>query len=241
MNETTLEQMSKLRLFGMQHSFKSMLESKSCQQFTIDQLLATLIQAEWEEHENRKINRLIKNAKFRYQASLEEVDYQHPRNLDKNQMLRFTDCNYLKKAENILVTGATGLGKSHIMTALGHQACLMGYRVMYRNTQKLFNALRLARVDGSYIRELKKIEKQDLLVMDDFGLQPLDSMACLALMEIIEDRFAVKSIIIGSQLPLEKWYEIITEKSVADAVLDRLLNSSHKILLKGESMRRKKY
>jgi DNA replication protein DnaC len=117
----------------------------------------------------------------------------------------------------------------------------MGYKVMYRSTQKLFSALKLARVDGSYIRELKKIEKQDLLIMDDFGLQPLDSMACLTMMEIIEDRFALKSVVIGSQLPLEKWYEVITEKSVADAILDRLLNSSHKIILKGESMRRKKY
>jgi DNA replication protein DnaC len=241
MNEVTLEKMCKLRLFGMQQSFKGILESKSCGQFTIDQLLATLVQAEWEEQENRKINRLMKNAKFRYQASLDEIDYQHPRNLDRNQMLRFIDCNYLRKAENILVTGATGLGKSHIVSALGNQGCLMGYKVMYRNTQKLFNALKLARVDGSYIREMKKIEKQDLLIIDDFGLQPLDCMASLTLMEIIEDRFAIKSMIIASQLPLEKWYEIITEKTVADAVLDRLLNTSHKIILKGESMRRKKH
>jgi len=241
MNEATLEKMGKLRLYGMQESFRGMLESKSGQQFTIDQLLATLIQAEWEEHENRKINRLMKNAKFRYQSSLDEIDYQHPRNLDKNQMLRFTDCNYLKRAENILVTGATGLGKSHIISALGNQACLMGYKVMYRNTQKLFNALKLARVDGSYIREMKKIEKQDLLIMDDFALQPFDSVTCMTLMEIIEDRFALKSVIIGSQLPLENWYETFTEKSVADAILDRLFNSSHKIILKGTSMRRKKY
>jgi DNA replication protein DnaC len=120
MNETTLEQMGKLRLFGMQHSFRAILESKACQQFTIDQLLATLIQAQWEEHENRKINRLIKNAKFRYQSSFDEIDYQHPRNLDKNRMLRFIDCNWVKRAENILVTGATGLGKSHIMSSLGN-------------------------------------------------------------------------------------------------------------------------
>jgi DNA replication protein DnaC len=241
MNEATLEKMGRMRLFGMQESFKAILASKSGEQFTIDQLLATLVQAEWEEHENRKINRLMKNAKFRYQSSLDEIDYRHPRNLDKNQMLRFTDCNYLKNAENILVTGATGLGKSHIMSALGHQACLMGYKVMYRNTQKLFNALKLAQVDGSYIREMKKIEKQDLLLLDDFGIQPFDSMACLTLMEIIEDRFGLKSIIIGSQLPLENWYQIITEKTVADSILDRLLNSSHKIILVGESMRRKKY
>jgi DNA replication protein DnaC len=241
MNEVTLEKMGKLRLFGMQQSFKGILESKSSDRFSIDQLLATLVQAEWEEQENRKINRLMKNAKFRYQSSLDEIDYQHPRNLDKNQMLRFTDCNYLKKAGNILVTGATGLGKSYILSALGNQACLMGYKVLYQNAQKLFNALKLARVDGSYISEMKRIEKQDLLIIDDFGLQPLDNMASLTLMEIIEDRFAIKSIIIGSQLPLEKWYEAITEKTVADAVLDRLYNVSHKIILKGESMRRKKH
>ena len=241
MNEVTLEKMGKLRLFGMQESFKGILASKTGEAFTTDQLLAALIQAEWEDHENRKINRLMKNAKFRYQASLEEINYLHPRNLDKNQMLRFIDCNYVKKAENILVTGATGLGKSYIISALGSQACMMGYRVMYRNTQKLFNALKLARVDGSYLREMKKIEKQDLLILDEFGLQPLDSLASLTLMEIIEDRFALHSIIIVSQLPLEKWYEIITEKSVADAVLDRLINSSYKIILKGESMRRKKH
>jgi DNA replication protein DnaC len=241
MNELTLEKMGQMRLFGMQQSFKGILESKSAQQFTIDQLLATLIQAQWEEYENRKIKRLMKNAKFRYHASLEEIDYVYPRNLDKNQMLRFFDCNYLKRAENILVTGATGLGKSHIMSALGNQACLMGYKVMYRNTQKLFQALKLARVDGSYIREMKKIEKQDLLILDDFALQPFDSMECLTLMEIIEDRFALKSIIIGSQLPLENWYQIITEKTVADSILDRLLNSSYKLILQGESMRRKKY
>jgi len=241
MNEVTLEKMEKLRLFGMHRSFKGILESKSCERFTIDQLLATLVQAEWEDRENRKINRLMKNAKFRYQSSLDEIDYQHPRNLDKNQILRLIDCNYLKKAENILVTGATGLGKSYILSALGNQACLMGYKVIYRNAQKLFNALKLARVDGSYVKELKRIEKQDLLIIDDFGLQPLDNPACLTLMEIIEDRFAVKSTIIGSQLPLEKWYEAITEKSIADAVLDRLFNSSHKIILKGESMRRKKH
>jgi len=240
MNEVTLEKMGKLRLYGMQQSFKGILESKSYEQFTIDQLLATLVQAEWEEQENRKINRLMKNAKFRYQSSLEEIDYRHPRNLDKNQILRLIDCNYLKKAENVLITGATGLGKSYILSALGNQACLKGCKVMYRNAQKLFNTLKLARVDGSYFKEMKRIEKIDLLIIDDFGLQPLDSMASLTLMEIIEDRFAIKSTMIGSQIPLEKWYEIISEKTVADGVLDRLFNASHKIILKGESMRRKK-
>ncbi|GHV21094.1 ATPase AAA [Bacteroidia bacterium] len=241
MNEVTLEKMRKLRLFGMQASFKAMLESKSTERFTVDQMLATLVQAEWEEQEQRKIDRHLRNAKFRYQASMEEIDYLHDRNLDKNQMLRFVDCSYLKKAENVLVTGATGLGKSYLISALGNQACLMGYKVMYRNTQKLFNTLRLAQVDGSCLNEMKKIEKQDLLILDDFGLQAIDSLSSLMLMEIIEDRFARNSIIIGSQLPLEKWYEIIAEKTVADAVLDRLLNASHKIILRGESMRRKKH
>lgn len=240
MNEVTLEKMGRLRLYGMQSSFRAILESKTSGQFTIDQMLATLVEAEWEEQENRKTERLVKNAGFRYPASLEEIDYSHPRNLDRNQMLRLVDCNYLDRAENVLVTGATGLGKSYLISALGYQACLMGYKVLYRNTQKLFNALRINKVDGSYMKEVKRIEKQDLLILDDFGLQPLDNISSLTLMEIIEDRFAKKSIIIGSQLPLEKWYDIITEKTVADAILDRLLNASHKITLKGDSLRRKK-
>jgi DNA replication protein DnaC len=239
MNEMTLEKMGRLRLYGMQSSFRAILESKTSGQFTIDQMLATLVEAEWEEQENRKTDRLIKNAGFRYPASLEEIDYSHPRNLDRNQVLRLVDCNYLERAENVLVTGATGLGKSYLISALGYQACLMGYKVLYRNTQKLFNALRINKVDGSYMKEIKRIEKQDLLILDDFGLQPLDNISSLTLMEIIEDRFAKKSIIIGSQLPLEKWYDIITEKTVADAILDRLLNASHKITLKGDSLRRK--
>ena len=233
MNEVTLEKMGRLRLYGMQSSFRAILESKTSGQFTIDQMLATLVEAEWEEQENRKTDRLIKNAGFRYPASLEEIDYSHPRNLDRTQVLRLVDCNYLDRAENVLVTGATGLGKSYLISALGYQACLMGYKVLYRNTQKLFNALKVNKVDGSYMKEIKRIEKQDLLILDDFGLQPLDNISSLTLMEIIEDRFAKKSIIIGSQLPLEKWYDIITEKTVADAILDRLLNASHKITLKG--------
>jgi len=236
----TLEKMGRLRLYGMQSSFRGILESKTSGQFTIDQMLATLVEAEWEEQENRKTDRLVKNAGFRYPASLEEIDYSHPRNLDRNQVLRLVDCNYLERAENVLVTGATGLGKSYLISALGYQACLMGYKVLYRNTQKLFNALKVNKVDGSYLKEIKRIEKQDLLILDDFGLQPLDNISSLTLMEIIEDRFGKKSIIIGSQLPLEKWYDIITEKTVADAILDRLLNASHKITLKGDSLRRKK-
>lgn len=240
MNEVTLEKMGRLRLYGMRESFRAILESKTSEKFTVDQLMATLVEAEWEEQENRKTDRLVKNAGFRYQSSLEEIDYSHPRNLDRNQVLRLVDCNYLRRAENVLVTGATGLGKSYLISALGHQACLMGYKVLYRNTQKLFDALKISKVDGSYLKEIKRIEKQDLLILDDFGLQPLDNMSSLTLMEIIEDRFAKKSVIIGSQLPLEKWHDIITEKTVADAILDRLLNASHKIILKGDSMRRKK-
>lgn len=236
----TLEKMGRLRLYGMQSSFRAILESKTSGQFTIDQMLATLVEAEWEEQENRKTDRLVKNAGFRYPASLEEIDYSHPRNLDRNQVLRLVDCNYLERAENVLVTGATGLGKSYLISALGYQACLMGYKVLYRNTLKLFNALKVNKVDGSYLKEIKRIEKQDLLILDDFGLQPLDNISSLTLMEIIEDRFGKKSIIIGSQLPLEKWYDIITEKTVADAILDRLLNASNKITLRGDSLRRKK-
>ena len=154
--------------------------------------------------------------------------------------MRLADCSYIERAENVIVTGATGVGKSYIATALGHQACLKGKKVLYRNAQKLFTQLRISRADGSYIKEMAKIEKKDVFIIDDFGLEVLDHKTSLMLLEILEDRIGKKTTIVASQLPYEKWYDVITEKTIADAIMDRLINSSHKITLLGESMRKKK-
>lgn len=239
MNTITLEKMGQMKLLGMQRMFQTIVESNNHQNLTSDEFISMLVQSEWEDRESRKLQRRLSNARFRYPACVEEINYHHSRNLDKNLILRFTDCSFISRGENILITGPTGVGKSYIASALGNQACLKGYKVIYYNLQKLFSSLKISKADGSYLKEVDRIGKQDLLILDDFGLQPLDVNNRMMLLEIIEDRHGNKSTIISSQLPASKWYDIIGESTIADAILDRLLNCSHKIELKGESMRKK--
>lgn len=239
MNAATLDKMRKMKFFGMYRTFKLSLEEGTSSS-TPDEMIASLIEAEWDDRHNRAIVRQIRNARFRYKAAIEEVNYTANRTLDRNQVMRFAECSFIDKQENILITGSTGIGKSYIASAIGHQACSLGYKVLYYNTQKLFGRLKMAKADGSYIREIAKIERQHLLILDDFGMQPFDAASRAALMELIEDRHGKSSTIITSQLPVSKWYEVIGEKTVADAVLDRVLQQAHRLELKGESMRRKR-
>jgi len=238
MNTQTLEQMKQLRLYGMQRAFNSTMQSGNID-YTNDELIAYLLQSEWDDRLNRKIERLTKAARFRYRAVMEDIDYHHERHIDKNKVQRFTTCDFIKNKENILVTGSTGVGKSYMASAIGHQACSLGYKVMYFNTHKLFTKLRTSKADGSYSREINKIEKQDLLILDDFGLRALDSINRNYFMEIIEDRHGKRATLIASQLPVEAWHQIIGEQTIADAILDRLVHSAHRIDIKGESMRKK--
>jgi len=238
MNTQTLEQMKQLRFHGMHRAFNETLQANSIQ-YTNDEHIAYLLQSEWDDRYNRKIERLTKAAKFRYMAVLEEIHYDQNRNIDKNQLQRFTNCDFIKNKESILITGSTGVGKSFIASAIGHGACSLGYKVMYFNTQKLFTKLKTSKADGTYTREINKIEKQDLLILDDFGLRALDSVNRHVFMEIIEDRHGKKATIIASQLPTEAWHQIIGEQTIADAILDRIVHSAHRINLKGESMRKK--
>jgi DNA replication protein DnaC len=160
--------------------------------------------------------------------------------LNKNQIERLAGCDFIAKGENILISGSTGTGKSYIASAIGHQACLLGYKTLYFNTSKLFSILKMAKGDGSYIKEINRIEKQQLLILDDFGIQPLDALNRSALMEIIEDRHGKTSIIITAQVPVSKWHEVIGETTIADAIMDRIVHGAHRIDLTGESMRKKK-
>ena len=239
MNTETLKKMEKMRLQGMYRAFKTCVDAGKMNNYTADELIDFLIQSEWDERQNRKMEYYIRNAKFRYKASIEQLHFDAERNIDKNQLLRFADGSFIHKKENILLTGSTGCGKSYIASAIGHQACILGYKVLYLSTHKLMSKLKMAKADGSYLREIIKIEKQDLLILDDFGIQPFDSPSRLSLMEIIEDRHGKKSTIITSQLPVRQWYEVIGEKNIADAVLDRLVHDAHRIELKGESLRKK--
>ena len=240
MNETTLTKMKEMKLHGMQNAFKIAIESGKTDHYTLDQFVSMLIDSEWDERHNRRIERSIKNAKFHYKSSIESLNFDTSRNLDRNLVLRLAECEFVEKNENILITGSTGVGKSYLGTALGYQACIEGFKVNYFNTTKLFAKLKIAKADGSYLRELAKMQRQDVIILDDFGLQALDSGNRITLLEIIEDRHNTGSIIVTSQIPVQGWYDIIGEKTIADAILDRLIHKAHRLELKGESMRKKR-
>lgn len=240
MNEVTVSKMKQMNLNGMSNAFKTAVESGKTDHYTIDQFVSMLIDSEWDERHNRRIERSIKNARFHYKSNIESINFEESRNLDRTQILRLADCEFITKNQNILITGSTGVGKSFLGTALGYQACIEGYKVSYFNTSKLFAKLKMAKADGTYLKELAKLERQDVIILDDFGLQALDSQNRITLLEIIEDHHNKGSIIVTSQIPVQGWYDIIGEKTIADAVLDRLIHNSHRIELSGESMRKKR-
>jgi len=236
MNNQTIEKMSQMRLTGMKENYQTLLQTQ--QDLTYEEAVSMMVDAEWEWRHNRKMHRLLKQAAFRYQASIEEIDFNAQRNLNKHNLLRLADCSFIDRAENILITGPTGAGKSFIASAIGHQACAKEYRVAYFNIQKLFSKLRMSKADHSYHKLIQGLEKTDLLILDDFGLQPFDNENRLALLEIIDDRNARRSTIISAQLPVKNWYEVINDKTIADAILDRIVHHAHRIELDGQSMRK---
>ncbi len=240
MNEQTLERMKQMKLYGMLRNFKHVLESSNMDALTADELVLQLVESEWEDRHNRAVNRSILNAKFRYKASIESIDYSLERGLDQNIVHRLAECTFIKQAQNVIITGSTGTGKSFLASALGHQACLLGFKVYYANTMRLLAQLKMAKADGSSIKEFAYLEKQDILILDDFGIQPFDNQSRLLLMDIIEDRHGKKSTIIAGQVPVGAWYDIIGDETLADAILDRIVHDAHQIELNGESLRRKR-
>ena len=238
MNSATMDKMRQLRLHGMLRAFRDSCENRTGQGLTNDEMLAFLIDAEWDERYNRTLARLVKNAAFRYRGRVEEIECSKERNLDRNTLMRLASCEWIGKAENLIVTGATGVGKSFLACALGHAACVRKLRVRYVNCLKLFAHLKIARADGSFGREMKMLAKQDLVILDDFGLKQLDGESRLFLLELLEDRCGASSTAISSQVPVTKWFEIIGDPTIADAVCDRIVHTAHTINLKGASMRK---
>lgn len=216
-NNQTIEKLKQMRLDAMATLHLQQIKDNTLESFTIDEYLALLTDHEWEHRKDRKITRLIKQANFRQPASLADINYTKSRNLDKNMFARLGTLDFIKRKENIILTGASGVGKSYLTQALGHQACLMEYRTIYTNTARLFKRLKLCRMDGTYLKELNKLLKTDLLILDDFGLQAFDSQDRETLMDIIDDRYNSKSTILSSQIPVSAWYDIIGEGTIAAA------------------------
>ncbi|MBZ9650853.1 IS21-like element helper ATPase IstB [Psychroflexus montanilacus] len=237
-NNQTIEKLKQMRLEAMAQLHLQHIKDNRIENITADEYLALLIDHQWEDRQNRKIERLLKQASFKQEANLADVNYTQQRNLDKNMFTRLGTLDFITRKENIILTGASGVGKSYLAQALGHQGCMMEYKTIYTNTARLFKKLKLSKVDGTYLKELGKLIKADVLILDDFGLQSFDNHARETLMDIIDDRYNKASTIISSQIPVSAWYDIIGEGTIADAILDRIVNSSHRIDLKGESLRK---
>ena len=239
-NNQTIDKLNQMRLTAMASLHHRHLQDNTIESMTADEYLALLTDHQWEERLNRKIKRLIKQANFREQASIADVEYSSQRNLDKNMFMRLATLDFIKRKENIIITGASGTGKSYLAQALGYQACLTEHKTLYTNTAKLIGRLKLTKMDGTYLRELTKIRKTELLILDDFGLQAFDNQSREILLDIIDERHDQSSTILSSQIPVAAWYDLIGEQTIADAILDRIVNSSHRISLKGESLRKGK-
>ena len=239
MNEKTVDRLKEMKFYGMLRAFQTSFESGAMNDLTRDEMVAHLVDEEWDDRSNRKIARSMTNAHLRYNASIEQMYFDQDRGLDKNLVMRLSECTFITKKENVLITGSTGIGKSYLACALGQQACTLGYRVMYFSTGKLFSKLKMAKADGSYVSEVARMERQHVLILDDFGIQGVDAQSRAMLMEIIEDRHGKGSTIITSQVPVAQWHEVIGEKTIADAILDRLIHNAHRLELTGESLRKK--
>ncbi len=236
---TIENQFKQLRLQGMYITWKALMETRQHHELSFVEGLEVLLVAEAQDRTNRRFERLTKTARFRYQATIEELNFNTSRGINASQITELATGGYLTKGESVLITGSTGCGKSFLASALGHQACSQGSKVLYFNTQKLLMQTKMSRLDGSFLKFFEKLAKANLLILDDFGLSHLDKQQQIDLMEIIEDRHGQSSTIIASQLPIGSWYEIIGEATIADAILDRLVHTSHRIELKGESLRKK--
>lgn len=238
MTNASLTLMRKLKLAGMASAYQAILELPLNEQLQGDELIARLIDAEQQYRQLKRMKMYTRLSKLRYQANIHDIQCSEHRNLSRAQLARLSDSAWIERGENLLLTGPTGCGKSFLACALGHHGCSLGLRTLYFNMNRLCEEIALAQADGSTIKWLNRLKKARLIILDDFGLQPISHKVKLLLLQILEDRYEHSATIICSQLPVAKWHEYFDEPTVADAILDRLVHRSHRVELTGESMRK---
>jgi DNA replication protein DnaC len=235
----TMEKLNTLKLTGMVKALTEQQQMAEVDSLGFEERLGLLVDREVTERENRKLTTRLKKAKLRQSASIEDLDFRRSRGMDKSLILSLAACAWITKGINVLICGPTGVGKSYLACALAHKACLEGYTTLYLRLPRLFEEVRLAKADGRYGKLMLSYAKADLLVLDDWGLTPMTDPQRRDLLELMEDRYGLKSTIITSQLPVTSWHEAIGDPTLADAILDRIVHNSYKIEMKGESMRKK--
>ncbi len=241
LNEQTCDKLTAMQLHGLAGAFKAYLEqTHGRDELAFEERFGIFVDREWSERQQRRLTNRLKTAKLREPACIEDINYRHPRGLDRSVMQRLATCQWVKDHEAVLITGATGLGKTWLACALANQACREGYTSIYVRIPRLMQTLGLARADGSYVRELGRLARADLLILDDWGLGPTNEAQRHDLLEILEDRNGLRATIVTSQIPVAAWHDTIGDPTVADAILDRLVHRAHRIELKGQSLRKPK-
>lgn len=240
LSHPTLEQLNNLRLNGMAQALKEQWEMEDIGEMGFEERLGLLVEREAVVRESRRLQTRLRKAKLRQNACIEDIDFRHPRGLDRSLVAKLSDCQWIRKHQNLIITGSTGVGKSYLACAFAQKACREGFSAIYLRISRLFEDLSLAKGDGRYVKMLSNFAKTELLVLDDYGLAKLNQEQRHDLLEILEDRHGVRSMLMTSQLPIEHWHEQIGDPTLADAILDRLIHNAHTIKLKGGSMRKQK-
>jgi len=238
LNHPTFDKLQALHLLGMKKALVDQLNQNDIHTLSFDERFGLLVDREMLEKENRKLQTRLRQAKLKQQASVEDIDYRQPRGLDKSLMLHLSSCQWVKTHQNILIIGPTGTGKTYLGCALAHKACLEGYSSYYARLPRLLPEVIIAKGIGTYMKILKDLAKNDVLILDDWGLMTMSAEHRRDLLEILDDRHDRRSTIVTSQLPIKLWHEAINDNTLADAILDRLIHNAHRIELKGESMRK---
>lgn len=238
MIEATVEKLILMKLHGMAEAVQEQMKNRAYTELSFEERLGMLVDREMDNRQDRKLRTLLAKARLRYSgASIEDINFRARRGISKDLILKLSQNGWIKDKRNIIITGSTGVGKTYFACALGNSACRAGISTYYVRLTRLFNELKISRADGSYGKLLQKLSRTNLLIVDDWGLSPLSNTERIDFLEIMEDRYNVRSTIISSQIPVDKWHDLIGEPTIADAICDRLIHNAHKIKLSGKSMR----